>query len=108
MAAYVSIKEEVLRKLSENLAEIQERFGIETLGIFGSVSRGEDTEASDVDVLYRFREGRGGMHDLVGLYEYLKEIFGREVDVISFDYISPLIEAKVRADSIVINSGVPA
>lgn len=104
----MSIKEEVLRKLSENLAEIQERFGIETLGIFGSVSRGEDTEASDVDVLYRFREGRGRMHDLVGLYEYLKELFGREVDVISFDYISPLIEAKVRADSIVINSGVPA
>ena len=104
----MSIKEEVLRKLSENLAEIQERFGIETLGIFGSVSRGEDTETSDVDVLYRFRKGRGRMHDLVGLYEFLKELFGREVDVISFDYISPLIEAKVRADSIVINSGVPA
>lgn len=108
MAEYVSIKEEVLRKLSENLAEIQERFGIETLGIFGSVSRGEDTEDSDVDVLYRFRKGRGGMHDLAGLYEYFKELFGREVDVISFDYISPLIESKVRADSIVINSGVPA
>lgn len=49
------------------------------------------------------------MHDLGGLYEYLNELFGREVDVIfSFDYISPLIEAKVRADSIVISSGVPA
>ena len=108
MAEYVSIKEEVLRKLAENLAVIQEQFGIETLGIFGSVSRGEDTEASDVDVLYRFRKGRGGMHDLVGLYEFLKELFGRDVDVISFDYISPLIEAKVRADSIVISSGVLA
>ena len=31
MAEYVSIKEEVLRKLSENLAVIQEQFGIETL-----------------------------------------------------------------------------
>ncbi len=48
------------------------------------------------------------MHDLGGLYEYLNELFGREVDVISFDYISPLIEAKVRAGSIVISSGVPA
>ena len=108
MDEYVSIKEEVLRKLSENLAEIQERFGIETLGIFGSVSRGEDTDASDVDVLYRFRKGRGGMHDMAGLYEYLKELFGREVDVISFDYISPLIEEKVRADSIIISNGIPA
>ena len=48
------------------------------------------------------------MHDLVGLYEFLKELFGRDVDVISFDYISPLIEAKVRADSIVISSEVLA
>lgn len=48
------------------------------------------------------------MYDLIGLYEYLKELFGREVDVISFDYISPLSESKVRAYSIVIYNGVPA
>ncbi|WP_425438229.1 nucleotidyltransferase domain-containing protein [Methanocorpusculum vombati] len=29
----------------------------ETIGIFGSVSRGEDTPESDVDVLYAFRFG---------------------------------------------------
>jgi len=100
MAAYVSIKEEVLRKLSENLAEIQERFGIETLGIFGSVSRGEDTEASDVDVLYRFRKGRGGMHDMAELKYYLEELFGREVGLVSIRYVSPLIRESVAHDAI--------
>ena len=108
MTSYVSIKEDVLAKLKENLPEIRERFFVDTIGIFGSVSRGEDTLESDVDVLYRFRKGRGGMHDMAGLYEYLKELFGREVDVISFDYISPLIEEKVRADSIIISNGIPA
>ena len=53
MQEYQSIKEDALKKLAENLSEMQERFEIETIGIFGSVSRGEDTQDSDIDVLYR-------------------------------------------------------
>ncbi|MDO5845649.1 MAG: hypothetical protein Q4Q04_01875 [Methanocorpusculum sp.] len=41
MPDYTSIKEEVLRQLEERLPEIQDRFGIESLGVFGSVARGE-------------------------------------------------------------------
>lgn len=39
MAKYKSIKDDVLKKLEEHLLEIQERFGIEYLGLFGSVAR---------------------------------------------------------------------
>lgn len=54
----MSIKEDVLRKIEANFPEIRECFGIETLGIFGSVARGEDTPESDVDVLYTYQEGK--------------------------------------------------
>lgn len=54
MPEYTSIKEDVLKKLEANLPEMRERFGIETIGIFGSVSRGEDTPRSDIDILYKF------------------------------------------------------
>jgi len=101
MSEYVSIKAEVLQKLEEKMPEIRERFGIETLGIFGSVSRGEDTPESDVDILYRFQEGKGCMSTVVPLIRYLRELFGRDVDLVSIDYISPLIEKSVRADAIV-------
>jgi len=101
MSEYISIKKEVLQKLEEHMPEIRERFSIETLGIFGSVSRGEDTPESDVDVLYRFQKGKGCMSTVVPLMLYLKELFGRDVDLISIDYISPLIENSVRADAIV-------
>jgi len=101
MSEYVSIKEDVLQKLETHLPEIRDRFGIETLGIFGSVSRGEDTPESDVDVLYRFQKGKGCMSTVVPLMTYLRELFGRDVDLISIDYISPLIEQTVRADAIV-------
>lgn len=98
---YKSIKEDVLKKLEENLPYIRERFGIESLGIFGSVARGEDTESSDVDILYRFNTGRGRLVEFVGLGDYLEELFGRKVDLISVDYIDPLIKAYVKADAII-------
>ncbi|MBO5368097.1 nucleotidyltransferase domain-containing protein, partial [Methanocorpusculum sp.] len=50
MPEYVSIRDDVVKKLEVNLPEIRERFGIETLGLFGSVSRGEDTAESDIDI----------------------------------------------------------
>ena len=95
-----SIRESVLRKIEDNLPEIRERFGIDTLGVFGSVSRGEDGPDSDVDILYLFNPGRGGMHDMSMLKDYLEVLFGREVDLVSIKYISPFIREYVIADAV--------
>lgn len=66
MTSDVSIKEDVLARLKENLPEIRERFFVDIIGIFGSVSRGEDTAESDVNVLYKFSEEKGHMtHSLI-------------------------------------------
>lgn len=67
MAEYQSIKSDVLSKLEAHLPEIRERFGIETLGLFGSVSRGEDTSDSDVDILYRFGTDVVRLRQFMGL-----------------------------------------
>ncbi|HJJ48777.1 MAG TPA: nucleotidyltransferase family protein [Methanocorpusculum sp.] len=100
MEGYVSIKEEVLNQIQEHLPELTRRFGVQTLGIFGSVARGEDDVNSDVDILYLFEEGRGGMRDLAGLKFYLEDLFGRKTDLISINYVSPLIRSYVAADAI--------
>ncbi|HJJ28145.1 MAG TPA: nucleotidyltransferase domain-containing protein [Methanocorpusculum sp.] len=100
MEGYVSIRDDVLNRISEHLPELTKRFGVLTLGIFGSVARGEDDVDSDVDVLYLFEEGRGGMRDLAGLKFYLEDLFGRETDLISLKYVSPLIQKYVAADAI--------
>lgn len=101
MSEYVSIKETVLKKLEDNLSEIQERFGIETIGIFGSVSRGEDSPESDIDFLYRFQHPEAAdIDDLFRLTQYLKEMFQREVEMISMDYVDPYILKNVKNDAI--------
>ena len=101
MTEYLSIREETLRCLEENLSEIRMRFGIETIGIFGSVSRGEDTPESDVDVLYRFADDESVTTDMfLAFADYLETLFGRHVDLVSIDYIDPYIEPYIRKDAI--------
>ncbi|MDO5845872.1 MAG: nucleotidyltransferase family protein [Methanocorpusculum sp.] len=96
-AEYVSIKEDVLTRIKTHLPEIRERFGVETLGIFGSVSRGEDTADSDIDILYTFRAGELTLANLVNLGDYLEQLFGRKVDLVAERALSPYIRSEVMA-----------
>jgi predicted nucleotidyltransferase len=79
-------KEEIIAKLLEHRAEL-EAAGAEHVSIFGSVARGDHTEASDIDVLVKLSEPVrqsgfgyfGALADLKGLIENLT---GRGVDVL--------------------------
>ncbi|HEX3885656.1 MAG TPA: nucleotidyltransferase domain-containing protein [Stellaceae bacterium] len=62
--------------------------GIESVSIFGSVARGEETRDSDLDLVVRldprFREGGFtyfGRLDALG--EHLREVLGRRVDLVA-------------------------
>ena len=108
MSDYVSIKEDVLKKLRDNLIEIRERFSIDTIGIFGSVSRGEDTAESDVDVLYTFSEGKGSYDAFLDLADYLEDLFQRKVDIVSLEYLSPHVKPYVEPEMILFSSSEAA
>ena len=100
MSHYTSIKEDVLRKLDSCYSELRERFGVDTIGIFGSVSRGEDTADSDVDVLIAFQEGKVSFSSFIHLADYLEELFGRRVDLLTKDGMSPYMRPYIEAEVI--------
>jgi len=108
MSEYVSIKEEVLQKLEANMPEIRERFGIQSLKLFGSVARGEDTVNSDIDLLYVFRDGYATYDNLFNLSEYLENLLGREIELVSEIWSTERFLASVlrEAESIPCDSGV--
>ena len=105
MSQYTSIKDDAVKKLEEHLPELQRRFGIESVGIFGSVSRGEDTEDSDIDILYIFQENRGNLHDYAGAAEYLEKLLGREIDFVSLEFMNPNLRPYVEKDMILFGGG---
>lgn len=108
MTEYTSIKADILKKLQENLPEIRERFEIETIGIFGSIAREEDTPDSDVDILYVFRNGSLPLRDFFAFKTYLEDLFCREVDLVSVKWMAPAIRPYVEQDMILFSSEVAA
>lgn len=100
MTEYQSIKPDVLALLEAHLPEIRERFGIETLGIFGSVSRGEDTPDSDVDILFTFRKGCISFANAIYLEAYLEKLLGRKIDLIPEDALSKYMLPDIQKDVI--------
>ena len=95
MTEYRSIKEDVLNKLEACMPEIRERFQIESLSIFGSVARGEDTPESDIDFLYTFLPGETTLEHLEDLQTYLELLFDREIDLISKKWLNPYFRTSV-------------
>ena len=73
-------KDEYLNQLRRFKQQYAAEYGIERIGIFGSVARGESTENSDVDVFY---EGKSlGLKSLVEFPMQLEKFLGAPVDVV--------------------------
>jgi predicted nucleotidyltransferase len=72
--------DEYLQKLKQFKQQYADEYGIERIGIFGSVARGEQTESSDIDIYY---EGKSlGLKSLVGFPAALEKFLGIPVDVV--------------------------
>mgnify|MGYP001216703524 FL=1 len=67
--------------LREHLPELGERYGVESLGIFGPYVHGEQSKGSHLDLLVDFNRSIG-LFDFVGLQEEISKILGVKVDIV--------------------------
>jgi predicted nucleotidyltransferase len=73
-------KDEYLSLLRQFKRQYASEYGIENIGIFGSVARGEQTGDSDIDIYY---EGKSlGLKSLVEFPMLLEKFLGVPVDVV--------------------------
>ena len=71
--------------------------------IFGSFSRGEEREDSDVDLLILpDRSQHFSLFTLSGIYEDLKNLIGRDVDLITEGGLMPFARESADHDKILI------
>lgn len=82
--------------------EIQDRFGVERIGIFGSFVRGEEKPGSDVDVLVEFREGEKTFDHYLDLKFYLEDLFGLKVDLVMKNAIKRRLREPILSEVIYI------
>ena len=87
-----------LSQFKNQINSICAEYDVDMLGVFGSVARGEERPASDLDFLVEFEPG-SSLFDLVRLQEDLRALLGHPVDVVSLGGLLPR-DADVRRDAI--------
>ncbi|HSG23799.1 MAG TPA: nucleotidyltransferase family protein [Azonexus sp.] len=71
-----------LELLSQHKAELQSRFGVTDLALFGSTVRDTASVDSDIDILVDF-DGPATAKRYFGVQFYLEDLFGRSVDLVT-------------------------
>ena len=86
--------------ITDTIAEYFKTQPVLKAWVFGSFARGEDTPLSDIDIL--FVPDRSGkpftLVTLGNMYIELKELLGREVDLIEYGALRPYAQASADHD----------
>lgn len=67
--------------------ELEEKYKVKSIAIFGSYIRGEQNEESDVDIIVEFKEPVGFL--FIHLADFLEDILQVKVDLITPEAIRP-------------------
>jgi len=94
-------REEVITALRSREAELH-RFGVSRLYLFGSVARGEEGPASDVDLFLDTDNPRFSLIDLVDIQERVSEILGVKSDVMTRASLHPMLRSRIEAEAIAV------
>ena len=83
--------EHVFEILRQQLPELRARYGVRSLGVFGSFVRGEQKKRSDLDMLVEFDEREITLFEFVGLEQNLSNLLGIKVDLVEKGALKPEI-----------------
>jgi len=67
--------------------ELEEKYKVKSIAVFGSYVRNEQNAESDIDILVEFKEPVGLL--FIHLANYLEEILGVKVDLLTPEAIKP-------------------
>jgi predicted nucleotidyltransferase len=76
-------KDDVVKALKKEWPYLREKYGVTRLALFGSFAKGAAQETSDIDLLVELAQPLG--FEFIDLADYLEQVFGRKVDIATFD-----------------------
>ena len=80
-----------------HINDLKQRFGVDKVGVFGSYSRGEETNASDIDILVGF-EQPVDIFTFLELKIYLETVLKRKVDLVTEKALKPIIKDRILSE----------
>lgn len=89
---------EITARIRAHGRELQERFGIVRIGVFGSFVHGEQTDASDVDLLVDMPKKGGFLY--VEAAQYVEDFLGRDVDFADATLLKERLRERVLREAV--------
>ena len=90
-------RDQVLCILSSHKTELEERYGVKKVGIFGSVARNSAKDDSDIDIVV---EMEPNILLKVQLKEELEQLLGSKVDLIRYwERMNPYLKARIDREA---------
>lgn len=90
--------EEIKKTLERYKHNLNLKFKVKKIGVFGSYSKGENTRGSDADILVEFYEPIGW--ELIDLKEFLEKILGINVDLATIKALKPQLKDAILKEVI--------
>lgn len=95
--AAVQTNRDVFSRLREHRETIRS-LGVGRLGVFGSFTRNEQHDESDVDVLVEFEKGEKSFDRFMELAFLLEDIVQRRVELVTTESLSPYLGPRILAE----------
>ena len=91
-------REHVFAALSRHKHVLSERYGLASLGVFGSVARGDAGPASDVDIV--FTTDSPNLFRTVQMKQELERLLSRPVDVVRLrENMNPRLRTRILREA---------
>jgi predicted nucleotidyltransferase len=77
---------------------LAQRFGVTSIGLFGSYARAEVREGSDIDIAIELRPGHKSLRNFFGLRRYLEQELERPVDLGIESALKPQVRDEIAKE----------
>lgn len=79
--------------------KLKKTYHVKSIGIFGSIARGDSHKTSDVDILVELSQPVS-FFEFIDLEDYLKKILKRKVDLVTKNALKPVIKDDILAETV--------
>ncbi|PRY69216.1 hypothetical protein BCL64_1147 [Halomonas ventosae] len=88
-----------LKLLREHMPTLTDEYGVRSLALFGSMSRDEARDDSDIDILVSF-DGPATSARYFGAQFYLEDLLGHAVDLVTDKALRPELKVYVEREAL--------
>jgi predicted nucleotidyltransferase len=98
MSIIIQNKKDLIDCINKN-AEYLNIYDIDTISLFGSFQRGEQTDNSDIDLIVDFKPGKKNYKNFFNTFELLERITNRKVELLTKSSLKPFMRDRIMKES---------